>query len=204
MFGLVHLFVYVVPSVLLAFWSPCLGKRELVFVLIVHLFVSYANFNLCHIFSSSWCRGLAATFACGSSWTFLITYLIWHIEFLIKIGIVLMIFPLLFSCSTRILLWHQHVWFRGKHQKPLKRQKKTPTMRSYVTLRSTKSLRHYWYSKKPLLIKRKQNKKNKQTKNINNNKKTNKQKTKQTKQTKKKQKQQQQQQQTKQNKTKQQ
>ena len=55
MFGLALLFVYVF-SVLLAFWSPCLGKRELVFVLIVHLFVSYAHGNLCHFFSSSWCR----------------------------------------------------------------------------------------------------------------------------------------------------
>ena len=27
--------------------------------------------NLCHFFSSSWCQELAATSACGSSWTFL-------------------------------------------------------------------------------------------------------------------------------------
>ena len=39
-----------VSSVLLAFWSPCLGKRELVFVLIVHLFVSYAHI-ICVTFS---------------------------------------------------------------------------------------------------------------------------------------------------------
>ena len=39
-------------------------------MLIVHLFVSYAHVNLCHFFSSSWCQGLAATSACGSSWTF--------------------------------------------------------------------------------------------------------------------------------------
>ena len=62
-------------SVLLAFWSRCLGKRELVFVLIVLLFVSYAHVNLCHFFSSSWCLGLAAASACGSSWTFLFTFL---------------------------------------------------------------------------------------------------------------------------------
>ena len=31
-------------------------------MLIVHLFVSYAHVNLCHFFSSSWCRGLAALF----------------------------------------------------------------------------------------------------------------------------------------------
>ena len=44
-------------------------------MLIVHLFVSYAHINLCHFFSSSWCQGLAATSACGSSWTFLFTFL---------------------------------------------------------------------------------------------------------------------------------
>ena len=43
--------------------------------LIVHLFVSYAHVNLCHFFSSSWCRELAAASACGSSWTFLFTFL---------------------------------------------------------------------------------------------------------------------------------
>ena len=45
-------------------------------MLIVHLFVSYAHVNLCHFFSSSWCRGLAAASACGSSWTFLFTFFI--------------------------------------------------------------------------------------------------------------------------------
>ena len=64
-----------VSSVLLAFWSPCLGKRELVFVLIVPLFVSYAHVNLCHYFSSSWYQRLAATSACGCSCTFLFTFL---------------------------------------------------------------------------------------------------------------------------------
>ena len=44
-------------------------------MLIVHLFVSYAHVNLCHFFFSSWCQGLAATSACGSSWTFLFTFL---------------------------------------------------------------------------------------------------------------------------------
>ena len=43
-------------------------------MLIVHLFVSYAHVNLCHFFSSSWCQGLAATSACGSSWTVLFTF----------------------------------------------------------------------------------------------------------------------------------
>ena len=32
-------------------------------MLIVHSFVSYAHVNPCHVFSSSWCRGLAAAVA---------------------------------------------------------------------------------------------------------------------------------------------
>ena len=47
---------------------------------IVHLFVSYAHVNLCHLFSSSRCRGLAAASACGSSWTFLFTFFIFHVK----------------------------------------------------------------------------------------------------------------------------
>ena len=43
-------------------------------MLIVHLFVNYAHVNLCHFFSSSCCRGLAAASACVSSWTFLFTF----------------------------------------------------------------------------------------------------------------------------------
>ena len=41
---------------------------------IVHLFVIYVHFHLCHLFSSSWCQVLAATSARGSSWTFLFTF----------------------------------------------------------------------------------------------------------------------------------
>ena len=68
MFGLALLFVYV-------FFCPfSILIILLVFVLIVHLFVSYAHANLCHFFSSSWCQGLAAASACGSSWTFLFTF----------------------------------------------------------------------------------------------------------------------------------
>ena len=54
-------------------------------MLIVHLFVSYAHVNLCHFFASSWCRGLAAASACGSSLTFLFTFLHYFGE-LIAIG----------------------------------------------------------------------------------------------------------------------
>ena len=43
-------------------------------MLIVHLFFGYAHVNLCHFFPFSWCRGLAAASACGSSWTFLFTF----------------------------------------------------------------------------------------------------------------------------------
>ena len=35
--------------------------------MVLHLFVNYAHIDLCHFFSSSWCRGWAAASACGSS-----------------------------------------------------------------------------------------------------------------------------------------
>ena len=75
MFDLALLFVCVFLLSFKHFDHLALGKMELVFVLIVHLFVSYAHVNLCYVFSSSWCRGLAAASACGSSWTFLFTFL---------------------------------------------------------------------------------------------------------------------------------
>ena len=62
MFGLALLFVYVFLLSFKLFDHLVLGERELVFVLIVHLIVSYAHVILCHFFSSSWCRGLAAAF----------------------------------------------------------------------------------------------------------------------------------------------
>ena len=49
-------------------------------MLIAHLFVSYARVNLRRFFSSSWFQGLAATSACGSSWTFLFTFLRPHLS----------------------------------------------------------------------------------------------------------------------------
>ena len=55
-------------------WSAQSDLSLQVFVLIVHLFVSYAQVNLCHFFSSSWCRVLAAASASDSSWTFLFTF----------------------------------------------------------------------------------------------------------------------------------
>ena len=60
------------PFSILITW---LGEEGAGGMLIVHLFVSYAHVNLCHFFSSSWCRRLAAASACGSSWTFLFTFL---------------------------------------------------------------------------------------------------------------------------------
>ena len=63
-------------SVLLALRSPRLGKRELVCVLLVHLFVYFAHVN--HLgfsfFSSSWCQGLAAACDCDTPWIFLLTF----------------------------------------------------------------------------------------------------------------------------------
>ena len=55
-------------------------------MLIVHLFVSYAHVNLSNFFSSSWCQGLAATSTCGSSWTFLFTFLrLFDVVFLVPL-----------------------------------------------------------------------------------------------------------------------
>ena len=58
------------------------GEGELVFVLLVHLFVSYAHVNLCPFLSSFWCQGLAATSDCGTLWTFLITF--FHCIYIIR------------------------------------------------------------------------------------------------------------------------
>ena len=64
-----------VSSFLLALWSPRLGKRELVCVLLVHLLVCFACVSLFFFFfsffSSSRGRGLAAVCDCGTPWTFL-------------------------------------------------------------------------------------------------------------------------------------
>ena len=63
-----------VSSFFLALWSPRLGKRELVCVLLVHLFVCFVLVSFLSFFSSSWCRGLAAVCDCGTPWTFLLTF----------------------------------------------------------------------------------------------------------------------------------
>ena len=52
--------------VLFSILITLVGEGELVFVLLVHLFVSYAHVNLCPFFSSFWCQGLAATSDCGT------------------------------------------------------------------------------------------------------------------------------------------
>ena len=44
--SLLVVFVFVSPFIL-AFWSPRLGKRELIFVLLVHLFVCFARICFC-------------------------------------------------------------------------------------------------------------------------------------------------------------
>ena len=80
-----------VSSVLLAFWSPLLEKREQVFVSIVHLFVSYAHVNLCNFFSSSWCRGWLQLLLGALSGLFCYLFLYSGI-FRIKV----------FNCGTRV------------------------------------------------------------------------------------------------------
>ena len=81
MFGLALLFVYVF---LLSFqhfdhldwgrgsWSLCLS------------FVSYAHVNLCRFFSFLLVSGVAATSACGSSWTFPFTFFFGEINFVFR------------------------------------------------------------------------------------------------------------------------
>ena len=56
----------------LALWSPRLGKRELVYVFLMLLYVYFAHVKFFPFFSSSWCQGLAATCACGTPWTILL------------------------------------------------------------------------------------------------------------------------------------
>ena len=54
--------------------SPRFGKRELVCVLLVHLFVCFVRVSFCH-FSLPLPRGLAAVCNCGTPRTFLLTFL---------------------------------------------------------------------------------------------------------------------------------
>ena len=49
-FMFASLFVLVFFSVLLALWSPRLGKREVVCVLLVHLFVYFTHIDFCSSF----------------------------------------------------------------------------------------------------------------------------------------------------------
>ena len=51
--------------------SPRLGKRELVCVLLAHLFVCFVRVNFCHFSLPPWCWGLAAVCDRGTPWTFL-------------------------------------------------------------------------------------------------------------------------------------
>ena len=67
-------------------------------MLIMHLFVSYAHINLCHFFSSSKCQGLAATSACGSSWTFLFSFF----KSIISLHVVSMFYLILVLISDAI------------------------------------------------------------------------------------------------------
>ena len=61
--------------------SPRLGKRELVFVLLVHLFVClFCPCMFLSFFSSSWCRGLAAVCDCGIPWTFLLPFFVNRVQ----------------------------------------------------------------------------------------------------------------------------
>ena len=67
-----------VSTFILALWSHRLGKRELVYVLLVHWFVCFARVRFCSFFSSPWCLGflgLAAVCDCGPPCAFLLTFI---------------------------------------------------------------------------------------------------------------------------------
>ena len=77
MFGLVLLFVYV-------FFCPfsilitLLGEEGAGLCAYRAFVCLLYKLKLCHVFSSSWCCGLAAASACGSSWIFLFTFLMFR------------------------------------------------------------------------------------------------------------------------------
>ena len=54
--------------------SPLLGRRDLVCVLLVHLFVCFVRVSFCH-FLFLLGSGLAVVCDCGTPWTFLLTVL---------------------------------------------------------------------------------------------------------------------------------
>ena len=58
----------------LALWSPRLGKRVFVYVLLVYLFVYFAGVKNPVLFLFLLVSGLAASFDCGTPWTFLLTF----------------------------------------------------------------------------------------------------------------------------------
>ena len=62
-------------SVLLVLRLPRLGKRELILVLFVRLFGLCLDLS---VSSSSWGLGRAAVCDCGTPWTFLLPFLIFH------------------------------------------------------------------------------------------------------------------------------
>ena len=68
--------------VLLALRLPCLGKRELIFVLFVRLF----DLCFCLDLSVSWYLGRAAICNCGTPWTFRLPFVwIWECNALKKV-----------------------------------------------------------------------------------------------------------------------
>ena len=79
----------------LALWSPRRGKRELVYMLLVH-FILYALLSV-SFFSSSLCRGLAVACDCSTPWTVHLTYL--------PRLLVSSVFVFLFPCF--ILYWNE-------------------------------------------------------------------------------------------------
>ena len=71
---------HVESFVLVLFFSPVkhcdrlAWERELVYVLLVYLFLDFSRVNLLSFFSSSWCQELVVACDFGTPWTFLLTF----------------------------------------------------------------------------------------------------------------------------------
>ena len=98
--------------VFLLYISPCLGKREFVFVLIVHFFVTYEHINLCHFYVFSFL--LVSEVGCDfCSWLFLdfSVYLYDNTDFLLYVRPSAQIIRVFSSMNTALTtsLWEEMV-----------------------------------------------------------------------------------------------
>ena len=88
--------LYLCFSVLLVLRLPRLGKRELILVLFVRLFVC-ACLDL-SVSSSSWGLGRAAVCDCGTPWTFLLPFIAFSAHYT---------WTLFVNCTSILLSWRR-------------------------------------------------------------------------------------------------